>query len=80
LAQHIKPELHITHADTSHPEHSPSKQITAPAATSPHSPPLSECGFADAVTDVVDIVKYETSRRGRAKGKQNNESNTLLNS
>lgn len=27
-----------------------------------------DVGFSDAVSDVVDLVKYETSRRGRARG------------
>lgn len=27
-----------------------------------------DIGFSDAVSDVVDIVKHETSRRGRARG------------
>ena len=27
-----------------------------------------DIGFSDAVTDMVDIVKHETSRRGRARG------------
>ena len=29
----------------------------------------SDLSFADAVTDLVDIVKYETSRKGRARRK-----------
>nr|XP_046908932.1 voltage-dependent calcium channel type A subunit alpha-1-like isoform X17 [Dermatophagoides farinae] len=35
---------------------------------SPSKPPDS-LGFADTVTDLVGIVKYETSRKGRAKSK-----------
>jgi hypothetical protein len=27
-----------------------------------------DIGFSDAVSDVVDIVKHETSRKGRARG------------
>ena len=31
-----------------------------------------DIGFSDAVSDVVDIVKHETSRRGRARGNSKN--------
>lgn len=37
-----------------------------------------DIGFSDAVSDVVDIVKHETSRRGRARGCQSKFIRLLL--
>ncbi|KAK2721459.1 hypothetical protein QYM36_003671 [Artemia franciscana] len=47
------------------PRRSPSVSRRSPSATrKPH-----DIGFSDAVEDLVEIVKHETSRRGRAKAK-----------
>lgn len=43
-------------------------RCTTPIRRSP-SPRRSAAGFSDAVSDLVDIVKYETSRRGRARAR-----------
>ncbi|XP_053201741.1 voltage-dependent calcium channel type A subunit alpha-1-like isoform X3 [Panonychus citri] len=77
---HLKPELQITRAGSRSPspthgdEESPPKggihRGRSPSTRSRlHSPRPSDVGFAEAVSDVVDIVKYETSRKGRARHK-----------
>lgn len=77
---HLKPELQITRAGSRSPspthgdEESPPKggihRGRSPSTRSRlHSPRPSDVGFAEAVSDVVDIVKYETSRKGRARRK-----------
>ncbi|XP_077504519.1 calcium voltage-gated channel subunit cacophony isoform X9 [Amblyomma americanum] len=43
-------------------------RCTSPLRRSP-SPRRSAAGFSDAVSDLVDKVKYETSRRGRARAR-----------
>lgn len=46
----------------------PGSRCATPIRRSP-SPRRSAAGFSDAVSDLVDIVKYETSRRGRARAR-----------
>ncbi|XP_015795896.2 voltage-dependent calcium channel type A subunit alpha-1 isoform X5 [Tetranychus urticae] len=73
---HLKPDLQITRPGSRSPsptrDESPVKgdRGRSPVGRSRlHSPRPSDVGFAEAVSDVVDIVKFETSRKGRARQK-----------
>lgn len=67
---HLKPELSTPNPDSRLPSPIHIDSVKRNRSTRHSSNrSSSELGFADAVTDLVDIVKYETSRKGRARRK-----------
>lgn len=75
---HLKPEAHTVAGESRSP--SPSRQTTEdksedystrnkPDSARLREPRHSDVGFADAVSDVVDLVRYDssTTRRGRSR-------------
>ncbi|GAB6022011.1 hypothetical protein CHUAL_006163 [Chamberlinius hualienensis] len=73
----LHPEYHVSGCRSRSPSPRRGHQSPTPPRSRGRSPtpirrfqsPRRDIGFSDAVSDVVDIVKYETSRRGRARAR-----------
>ncbi len=75
LSTHLHPEQHSFRRKSRSRSPSVARGGQSPTPVRGRSPtPIGRStspqdhGFAEAVSDLVDIVKYETSRKGRARG------------